>query len=338
MHYWEVWHGKKPFEQFFNIKPRFCSEFGFQSWSSLPTVKTFCPPDQFDIYSPTMKAHQKNTAGNDIIQNMFHVYFKIPKTFEEQLYLSQVQQAYAIRMGCEWFRTLKPITRGMMYWQLNDCWPAASWSSIEYNGRWKQLQYHAARFYAPLLATFYMENKTKTAHLYVVNDLVESVDVKGYVKFIGFVGKVIRDWSDIEYEAGSDSAGEVWRLDLADWTDEDRQSGFFYCEFAYEDGSERKSFSNFFFACQFKDANMKVARISVSVKLTDVKTEIYLGTDYPAFFVHLEADDVRRFSDSSFVLLPGAKKIVSCPERVTLKQIVVYQLAAVGATGEAKEI
>jgi beta-mannosidase len=137
MHYWQVWHGGKTFESFYTVRPRFCSEFGYQSYPSLPTVKTFCPESDYNIQSKSFSNHQKNAQGNSIIANMFKNYFKVPKTFVDQLYLSQVQQSLAIRMGVEFWRTLKPITRGFLYWQLNDCWPVCSWSSIEYNGRWK---------------------------------------------------------------------------------------------------------------------------------------------------------------------------------------------------------
>jgi beta-mannosidase len=254
----------------------------------------------------------------------------MPKDFQEQLYLSQVQQAFAIRMGCEWFRTLKPITRGMMYWQLNDCWPAASWSSIEYTGRWKQLHYHAARFFAPFLATFHQIDESDLLRLIIVSDRTYDVDVKGYVKFIGFDGKTIKEWIDIEHKARSDSSGQVWTLNISDWTDAERQSGFFYCEFTCQDGVEKKSFNNFFFPCLFKDSHMKIARISVSLRRSEQGTEIQLKSDVPAFFVHLESAIVRRFSDSSFVLLPGVSKTVTCVESVGLNDLVVYQLATVG--------
>jgi beta-mannosidase len=330
VHWWEVWHGDTVFEAFYSSKPRFVSEFGYQSWPSLPTVKTFCPSDEFDIRSPTMLSHQKATNGNGIIQSMFRTYFKLPKTFEEQLYLSQVQQAFGIRMGCEWYRSLKPLTRGMFYWQLNDCWPGSSWSSIEYSGRWKQLHYHAARFYAPLLATFHEENSTHVLKLVIVSDHWYEIKAKGYVKFLGFDGKAIKEWSDIEYKAGIDSSGTVWQLDLSSWSDAERRSGFFYCQFRYEGGTENVTFDNFFFACRFKDSEMKAARISVSIKY-NTRSEIQLTTDRPAFFVHLESDKVKKFSDSSFLMLPGVKKLVLCDESIGLKDLRVYQLAAVGA-------
>jgi beta-mannosidase len=318
-----------PFEDYYGTKPRFVSEFGFESWPSFALTKTFCPPDEFNISSPTMLNHQRKKNGNDIIQSMFQVYFKKPKNFEEQLYLSQVQQAFAIRMGSEWWRTVRPILRGMIIWQLNDCWPVASWASIEYGGRWKQLHYHAARFFEPLTAVLFERSKKEGLQLTVINDYLDAFVVKGDVKFIGFNGTTIKHWENIEHKAESDTANEVWKLDLSKWSSDERGSGFFYCEFKYEDKGEEKSFSNFFFPARFKDSNMKIARISVSLRHTNL-TEIRLKTDYPAFFVHLESSKVRRFSDSSFVLLPGSVKLVTCEESIGLDDFKVYQLAEVG--------
>jgi beta-mannosidase len=277
-----------------------------------------------------MKAHQKDGGGNNLIQNMFHIYFKMPKNFVEQLYLSQVQQMFAIRMGCEWWRTQRPINRGILFWQVNDCWPVSSWSSIEYDGRWKQLQYHAAHFFNPMHAAFLENNKTKTVTLVIVNDLLKDVTVKGWVRFIGFDGKQIHEWRDLSHESKSDSAFHIWNLDLKGWTEQDRQKGFFYCEFEYKDGETTKKISNWFFACRFKNSEMKVAKVGVSLRQVSEGTEITLTTDVPAFFVHLESDKVLRFSDSSLLLFPGEKRIVTCKETIGISDLVVYQLATVG--------
>jgi beta-mannosidase len=218
----------------------------------------------------------------------------------------------------------------MIFWQIDDCWPVSSWSSIEYDGRWKQLQYHAVRFYNPVLAAFYEDNKTKTVTLVIVNDLLKPVTVRGSVKFIGFDGKVIREWRSLTHESASDSAFHIWNLDLSQWTDHDRQEGFFYCEFEYRDGETTKKVTNWFFACRFKNSTMKVANIGVSLRKVTEGTEITLTTDVPAFFVHLESEKVLRFSDSSLLLLPGERKVVTCKETISTTDLTVYQLATVG--------
>ncbi|GAL08554.1 beta-mannosidase [Photobacterium aphoticum] len=124
----------------------------------MPTVKTYAEQEDWNVTSPTFEQHQKNARGNSIITEMFTRYFRFPNTFDNMLYLSQVQQALAIKTASEFWRAHKAHCRGILYWQLNDCWPVSSWSSIEYTGRWKQLHYHAKRFFAPQLATFIDDN------------------------------------------------------------------------------------------------------------------------------------------------------------------------------------
>ena len=342
LHYWQVWHGGKAFEQFFLIKPRFCSEFGFQSYSSLPVVKSFLPPDQMSIFSESFSAHQKSPSGNTIIKNMFQHYFLEPKTFIQQLYLSQVQQSVAIRQGCEYFRSIKPITRGIIYWQLNDCWPVASWSSIEYDGRCKQLQYQAKRFFDPLMPTFF-ENKdykaiidgTQSHHdiqagqklkLIIVNDRLEQVKCTVNVYWYDFQGNVLQKWENIAHKSGIDSAETVWELDPKIFNDK-RKDGFFYCTLVTDKGEKR---TNFYFPTVYKDCNLQIANIKADVENKSNGTTITITTDKPAFFVHLEADKVRKFSDSSLLLVPGEKVVVTCPEQITKDELTIYQLAEVG--------
>jgi beta-mannosidase len=327
MHYWEVWHGGQPFESFYTVKPRFCSEFGYQSYPSLPSVKTFVPSNQLNIYSQAFSNHQKNAEGNSIIANMFSVYFKTPKNFTQQLYLSQVQQAFAIRMGCEFWRTLKPVTRGILYWQLNDCWPVTSWSSIEYNGRWKQLHYHASRFFAPVLATF-VEGKAELA-LWVVNDGLLPIEVVGTVRRVLFNGTVAADWTIGKRTVASDQAQAVWSSPVTSYSAA-RGAGFFFANISYIEQGVPRDVSNWFFPARFKDSAMQVAKITAAVSQSAGGSRILLTTDKPAFFVHLESELVRVFSDSSFVLLPGQQKVVTCEERITAANLTVYQLNAVG--------
>ena len=160
MHYWSVWHEGKSFEAYYDITPRFCSEFGFQSFPSLDTVRSFASEDQWNVTSPVMEHHQRHPRGNTVILETMTRYFRFPEGFESFLYLSQIQQALAIKMAVEYWRSRRPVCMGSLYWQLNDLWPVASWSSIEYSGAWKLLHYEARRFYAPLhLAAFLSKGK-----------------------------------------------------------------------------------------------------------------------------------------------------------------------------------
>lgn len=168
MHYWEVWHGRRPITDYRKVFPRFMSEFGLQSFPSLKTVKSFTEPADLNPFSPVMEAHQKDPSGNEKILSYIAQYCRYPKDFDSLLYVSQVVQAEGIRYGVEHFRRLRGRCMGTVYWQLNDCWPAISWSSIDYFGRWKALQYFARRFFSPVLVS--AEENASSVVLSVTND------------------------------------------------------------------------------------------------------------------------------------------------------------------------
>ena len=160
VHYWEVWHGMKPFTEYRKYLFRFCSEFGFQSFPSLKTVRSFAKEPDLNIFSPVMESHQKNPSANGKIMFYLSANFRYPRTFGDLLYVSQVLQGCAIRFGVEHWRRNRGRCMGALYWQLNDIWPGASWSSIDYFGRWKALHYMAARFFAPLTSALFASRNT----------------------------------------------------------------------------------------------------------------------------------------------------------------------------------
>ena len=151
VHYWDVWHGNKPFSEYRKFFFRYVSEFGFQSFPCKATVDTFTLPEDRNVFSYVMERHQRNGAANGKILNYLQQTYLYPNRFETLLYASQMLQADAIRYGVEHFRRNRGRCMGAVYWQLNDCWPVASWSSIDYTGRWKALHYAAKRFFAPVL-------------------------------------------------------------------------------------------------------------------------------------------------------------------------------------------
>jgi beta-mannosidase len=157
VHYWDVWHGLKPFTDYRKYYFRFCSEFGFQSFPSLKTVRTFAGDEDLNIFSPVMESHQKNPSANGKIMTYLSANFRYPKSFGDLLYVSQILQGCAIRYGVEHWRRCRGRCMGTMYWQHGDIWPAASWSSIDYENRWKALHYMAAHFYAPLTSALFVE-------------------------------------------------------------------------------------------------------------------------------------------------------------------------------------
>lgn len=162
-HYWEVWHGQKPFSDYQKYFFRFCSEFGFQSFPSEKTVYSYTEPQDRNIFSPVMESHQKNDAANGKMLYYLAENFRYPKDFESLLYMTQVLQAVAIKSGVEHWRRNRGRCMGTLYWQINDNWPVASWSSIDYYGRWKALHYMACRFYEPVAGSIVRIADTDTA-------------------------------------------------------------------------------------------------------------------------------------------------------------------------------
>ncbi len=150
MHFWSVWHEGRDFEHYRDIGPRFCSEFGFQSYPSIEVIERFAEPQDFNIASPVLEAHQKNAGGNARIAETMFRYFRWPQKFEDFIWLSQVQQGLAIKTAVDHWRSLKPRCMGTLIWQLNDTWPVCSWSSLNHGGSWKLLHHMAQNFYAPI--------------------------------------------------------------------------------------------------------------------------------------------------------------------------------------------
>lgn len=200
VHYWEVWHGRKPFTDFRNTYPRFMSEFGLQSFPSLKTIKSFTLPEDRNIFSYVMESHQKNGSGNSKIFHYIGEYFKFPKDFSSILYLSQLIQAEGIKYGVEHWRRNRGRCMGATYWQLNDCWPVASWASIDSYGRWKALHYFAKRFYAPILVS---ANEEETnVELHITNDTLSAIKGELVWKLRDNKSEVIQEGSsEVEVKA-----------------------------------------------------------------------------------------------------------------------------------------
>lgn len=174
-HYWGVWHGNEPFTAYRSHHYRFLSEFGFQSFPALQTVKRFTVEEDRNIFSRVMELHQRNTAANGKIINYLSKTFLFPKNFDEMLYSSQLLQADAIRYGVEHFRRFRGTCMGTVVWQLNDIWPVASWASVDYYGNWKALQYAEKRMFAPVLLS--CEEHGEIDQKPYVNTLPQPIDI-----------------------------------------------------------------------------------------------------------------------------------------------------------------
>ena len=208
VHYWDVWHGEKPFSDYRQHRFRYVSEFGFQSFPSLPTVESFTLPEDRNIFSRIMERHQRNLSANGKILSYISQTYKYPKDFDHLLYCSQLLQADAIRCGVEHWRRDREYCKGTIIWQLNDCWPVASWSSIDYYGRWKALHYMAKRFFAPVLLSceeqgeteqnphineFHPEPIKRAAHLCVSNESLNPFEGEVHWALRRADGTVIRE-------------------------------------------------------------------------------------------------------------------------------------------------
>lgn len=189
MHYWSVWHENKPFDNYRSVRPRFCSEFGFQSYTSLPVIKTYAEARDMNIASPVMELHQKNAGGNERIAATMFRYFRFPKDFPNFVYLSQIQQGLAIKTAVEYWRSLKPHCMGTLYWQLNDTWPVASWSSLDYGGRWKAMHYLVRRFFQPVAIAAIPEEGGGAIRFSLVNDTLADVTVDLSIALLDMKGE-----------------------------------------------------------------------------------------------------------------------------------------------------
>lgn len=199
VHYWKVWHGNRPFSEYRKHFFRYASEFGFQALPSQKTIETFTEdPDDWNLFSYIMERHQRNYGANGKIMNYMQQTYRYPGDFDTVIYASQLLQADAIRYGVEHFRRNRGRCMGAVYWQLNDCWPVISWSSIDYTGRWKALHYYAKRFFAPVMISCQEESWLtqeanmnrqhfqfeKSIHLNVTNETLKDREilVKWYVR------------------------------------------------------------------------------------------------------------------------------------------------------------
>ncbi|MFP4354224.1 MAG: beta-mannosidase [Phycisphaerae bacterium] len=176
-HLWGVWHGGQPFEWYRSRMDRFCSEFGFQSFPHLRTVEGYTDQTDRNVTSYVMEHHQRSRIGNKTILTYMLDWFRMPSSFEQTVWLSQILQGLGMKYAVEHWRRNMPRCMGALYWQLNDCWPVASWSSIDSEGRWKALHYMARHFFAPLIVSGVEDLKTGQVEVHLTSDLRARQDV-----------------------------------------------------------------------------------------------------------------------------------------------------------------
>ena len=301
MHNWDVWHENKPFDAYYGYRPRFCSEFGYQSFPSLEVAETFATRAQILAKAPAFEWHQKNPGGNRRIRETMARYFRPVKDVESELLLSQFQQAMAIQTAVDAWRGEQPRCMGTLFWQLNDNWPVSSWSAIEYGGKWKPLQYLARRFFEPVHVTRAPDGTVK-----VINDTDKTYVGSVRAVFFPFDGgkMEIVDIGLLRSPPGSAvAAGSI-----AQRTDAALELLFLY---SLEDSQMGFVADNFPVRADYKGelpkANVRAAVDGFTVTLT---------TDRPAFWVWANAKGIPgEFSDNALTLVPGSPvKLVFTPK------------------------
>ena len=324
-HVWDVWHGRVPFSTYETHHSRFVTEYGFQSFPEMKTIEAFTEPeDRTGIFTPVMLAHQKNNEGNSIIHDYLLKDYPEPKDFPSFLYVSQVLQAEGIKIGAEHFRRSRPETMGSIFWQLNDCWPVASWSSIDYYGRWKALQYYARRFYAPILVSPHVENGS--LKVYIVSDKTESTPASLRVRLMDFDGKVLLSESKNVDVAGLSSKVYLdWPLKkLADAGAADTSRVLVVADLQTGGASDfamngTQISRNLVYLAPTKEVHLQPAALKLETLGASGNYKIRVTSPILARDVYLAFGDLDvKLSDNYFDILPGETVEITAASNVSL--------------------
>ncbi len=321
MHYWQVWHAQAPAQDYTKQFPRFMTEYGFQSFPEMRTIRTFAnQPGDFDIHSTVMQAHQKNKGGNERILTYMLREYREPKDFDSFVYLSQVQQAEIIKIGAEHLRRQRPRTMGSLYWQLNDCWPVASWASIDYYGRWKALHYYARRFYDDVLVSpFAHDDKVD---VYVVTDKLQPFSGTIHTRLLDFSGKTLLEQAK-DIQAPAQSSAIYLTFDKADLAAKDNPDQSFLVVDLEVAGKNVSRNLLFFDVTHNLD-------LPVSPKIETTLNPAGNGKDYTitlrspqlARSVNVSFGDLDvETSDNYFDLLPGEPVTITLKSSATIDQL-----------------
>lgn len=297
-HDWWIWHDAYPFEHLEENVPRFMSEFGFQSFPSYEAIKYINQSDLIDISANSFQSHQKHSRGFQLIREYMERDFPVPEKAEDYVYMSQLLQAYGITKGIEAQRRAKPYNMGTLYWQLNDCWPVVSWSSIDFFGKWKALHYKAKHSFEDVLVSSKVENNI--LRTYVINDDFESHSGELSVKILDFEGNPLYQFSkSIILESNASQLQHQVNLE------------------AFKlDASKVVVVSNFnnsqslYYLVKPKELKLKQGDIEQKITKTDIGFSIELSSKTLQKDVFLYSDEKGHFLDNYFDLLPNETKIV----------------------------
>jgi beta-mannosidase len=310
VHYWGVWWGKEPFEIYEKKVGRFISEYGFQGMPNLGTLQKSMAQEDLNFTSEAFRNHQKHPTGFETIKEYMERDYVVPKDFEDYLYVSQLLQARGMKIAIEAHRRAKPYCMGTLYWQLNDCWPVTSWSSLDYYGNWKAFHYQAKRSFENVMLSVADENEK--FKVYLVNDNLESFSGKMELELISFDGKLLWKTSK-EITIEENLSKIVYELLKEDLKSFDLQQSVLKVKF---NGVQ----SQYFFV---KPKALKLQKPTIQIKkLNDFMIEI--SSDVLAKDIFLSSENEVFFEDNYFDVLPNEKRIINVS--ITPKNLKVQSL------------
>lgn len=314
VHDWGLWHGRMPFEAMADRLPRFASEFGFQSFPEMKTIRTFATEKDFDINSDVMKIHQKSGVGNAAIKQYMDMYYHAPKNFEDLVYVGLVMQGNGMKEAVEANRRGRPYCMGALYWQLNDDWPVVSWSSVDYYNNWKAQHYKMRDVFAPVaLGLMVKENQLS---FMTMSDKLEDVNnLTLHVQVIDFSGKKLKSFTE-NITAKANSSITVKSFEVDKLLTEDQKHNSVIHAWLSDKTGKIVSVKDYYFFWPNK-LNLPETKVNKSVKYEDGKYTVTLSSPKLAKDVFVEIPvQGARFSDNFFDLLPGEKKVItiSSPE------------------------
>lgn len=301
-HYWGVWWGEEPFEVFYEKVPRFMSEYGFQAFPVISAIDSFSKPEDQYLYSKTLKLHQKHPRGFEIIDKYMDWYFPKTSEFEEYIYTSQLLQSYGMEIAIETHRLNKPYCMGTLYWQLNDCWPVISWSTIDYYGNWKASHYELKNAYNDILIA--NKDTDQSVQLYLVSDNINRIDGDFSIKIIDFKGNEL----SIDSKETSIENESVLLYEIEKGKFEQPENLVIYSEFVTSNGELYKSYDHFVHP---KGLHLLNPEIAAEIIQAGGKYFVKVKAKYFAKSVMIQIyENSYQFSDNFFDMLPGEEKMV----------------------------
>nr|WP_275422406.1 glycoside hydrolase family 2 protein [Paenibacillus mucilaginosus] len=310
IHYWGVWHNVEPFSNYKVHIGRFMSEYGFQSFPEEKTVETYAAEEDMALVSEVMLSHQKNGRGNMLIKEYMDQYLSEPKDFRSFLYMSQVLQGEAMKTAIEAHRRRMGFTMGSLYWQMNDCWPVASWAGMDYLGRWKALQYYAKRSFRDVMLS--LDENDGKVEIHGVSDLQVPLTGTLELRLLDFQGNVLRQWS-ASVTLAANAAGHLKSLAREEVLEgADPASVVLTARF---EGSEGATDLKEHYFVPVKDLRLEEPGVRVTRRTEGEQVLITLEADRLAKQVWLSSEAEGHFSDNFFDLLPGSPVTVAFRKR-----------------------